>query len=230
MKIVVCSDIHGNVAALEAVLADIRETLAPDLICVAGDLVLSGPRPAEALALVRSIPGARFVKGNCDAYICDMADTAADVRFAREWLTPDDLAFLDALPLTEQVEAAPGHALLVCHANPRNLEDPIKPEAHESLVRPLLEGVAAEVVAFGHYHIPFVRTLEPWTLVDVASVGLPRDGDRRAVYAIVTFEGGRWSIEHRRVVYDWDAVARDFAEVGFPDAQRAAATLLRARY
>jgi hypothetical protein len=66
--------------------------------------------------------------------------------------------------------------------------------------------------------------------VDVASVGIPRDGDRRAAYAVISYAGGRWAAEHRRVMYDWDSVAADFAAVGFPGAERAAAGLLRARY
>jgi predicted phosphodiesterase len=230
MRIVVFSDIHGNVVALEAVLADIRAKGWPDALFIAGDLVLSGPRPAEALALLRSIPGARFVQGNCDEYVANLHDLAADVVFTRERMTADDLAFLGNLPLTDQIEVAPGHSLLVCHANPQNLEDPIKPDLHESIIRPLLHGVSAELIAFGHYHVPFVRELPPYTLVDISSVGIPLDGDQRSVYAVLTWEKGRWQIEHHRVTYDWDAVARDFATVDFPNAEWAISRLLNAKY
>ncbi len=228
MRIVVCSDVHGNVVALEAVLQDIRRRAAPDALIVAGDLALSGPRPAEALALLRSLDAA-FVMGNCDSYIVDREDDE-QVRFALERLSNEDLAFLADLPFSQRIEAAPGHELLVVHANPRNLEDAIKPDMAEPLVRPLLEGVAADVVAFGHYHVPFTRRLDPWTLVDVASVGMPRDGDRRAVYVTLTWDGAAWQVEHHRVPFDIEAVARDYRAVGFPDAERAAAALLRARY
>ena len=61
-----------------------------------------------------------------------------------------------------------------------------------------------------------------WTLVDVASAGMPRDGDQRAVYAVLTWEHGAWRIEHHRVRFDIEAVARDYAAVGYPDAQQAA--------
>lgn len=229
MRLAIFSDVHANVVALEAVLRDIRQA-APDALVIAGDLVLSGPRPAETLALLRSLRDAHFVMGNCDAYVVDPAEQAADVCFVRERLSSDDLAFLAGLPLTQSIEIASGRNLLVCHANPLNLEDPIKPELDESLVRPLFNDVTADLVAFGHYHVPFVRSLAPWTLVDVASVGIPRDGDRRAVWAMVAYERGSWSVEHRRVVYDWDAVAHDYTAVGFPNARHAAASLLRARY
>jgi hypothetical protein len=94
----------------------------------------------------------------------------------------------------------------------------------------MLLGVTAEVIAFGHYHVPFVRRLDQWTLLDVASVGMPRDGDQRGVYAVLDWEQGTWQIEHRRVAFDIQAVARDYAAVGYPDAAQAGRRLLKARY
>jgi predicted phosphodiesterase len=230
LRIVIFSDVHGNAVALEAVLADIRREAAPDALFVAGDLVLLGPRPAEALALLRSLDGARFVMGNTDKYLLDESDDAAEIAFARARLSSDDVAFIRGLPFEQRLEVAPGHELLVVHANPRDLEEPIKPGSAAALLRPLLAGVTAEVIAFGHYHVPFVRKLDRWTLVDVASVGMPRDGDRRAVYAVLTWDRSRWQIEHRRVPFDIEAVARDYVAVGFPGAEEAARRLLDARY
>jgi predicted phosphodiesterase len=229
MRIVICSDVHGNVVALEAVLQAIQQEEPYDALFVAGDLVLLGPRPAEALALLRSLD-ACFVMGNTDKYLLDYADDVEEVAFARQRLSSDDIAFVRNLPFEQRVEAAPGHELLIVHANPRNLEDAIKPESSAELIRPMLVGVDAEVVAFGHYHVPFTRQLDRWTLVDVASVGMPRDGDQRAVYAVLTWDGNVWRAEHRRVPFDIEAVARDYKAVGFPDAEHAAARLLRARY
>jgi predicted phosphodiesterase len=230
MRIVIFSDVHGNVVALEAVLAAIRSDAAPDALFVAGDLALIGPRPAEAMALLRSLDGARFVLGNTDEYLLNRSAAVAEVDFARKHLSADDIAFIRELPFSQKLEVAPGHELLVVHANPRDLEGPIKPDSADALIRPWFEGVSAEIVAFGHYHVPFVRQLGQWTLVDVASVGFPRDGDQRAVYAILTWEHGAWQIEHRRVPFDIEAVARDYAAVGFPNPAEAARQLLIARY
>ncbi len=230
MRIVLFSDIHGNVAALEAVLADIRREAAPDALFVAGDLALLGPRPTESLALLRSLDGARFVKGNTDQYLIDYSADEAAVAFAREQLSEEQIGFVRDLPFEQRLEAAPGHELLVVHANPRDLEGQIKPDSSDELIRPMLLGVSAEIIAFGHYHVPFVRKLDRWTLVDVASVGMPRDGDRRAVYAVLTWDRGAWRIEHRRVAFDIEAVARDYAAVGYPDAEQAARQLLKASY
>jgi len=229
VRIVIFSDVHGNVVALEAVLAAIRREAAPDALFVAGDLALIGPRPAEAMALLRALD-ARFVMGNTDEYLVDEPPGGAEVDWTRARLSADDMAFLRDLPFEQRLEAAPGHKLLVVHANPRDLEAPIKPGAADALIRPLLEGVTADVIAFGHYHVPFVRKLNQWTLVDVASVGFPRDGDQRGVYVTLTWERGAWQITHHRVPFDIEAVARDYTAVGYPDAQKAAEQLLRARY
>jgi predicted phosphodiesterase len=218
------------VVALEAVLAEIRREAAPDALFVAGDLVLLGPRPAEALALLRSIEGARFVKGNTDQYLIDDSDDEQEVAFARRLLSNDDIAFVRDLPFEQRLEVAPGHELLVVHANPRDLEGQIRLDSSDEMLRPMLLGVTSEVVAFGHYHVPFVRRLDDWTLVDVASVGLPRDGDQRAVYAVLDWEQGAWRVEHKRVAFDIQAVARDFAAVGYPGAAQAARRLLKASY
>jgi len=227
---VLFSDIHGNVVALEAVLAEIRRQAAPDALFVAGDLVLLGPRPAEALALLRSLDGARFVKGNTDQYLIDDADDEQEVAFARRQLSEDDITFVRDLPFEQRLEVAPGHELLVVHANPRDLEGQMRPDSSDEMLRPMLLGITSEVVAFGHYHVPFVRRLDDWTLIDVASVGMPSDGDQRAVYAVLDWELGGWQIEHRRVAFDIQAVARDYTAVGFPGAAQAARRLLKARY
>lgn len=230
MRIAIFSDVHGNLVALEAVLEAIRRDEAPDALFVAGDLVLLGPRPAESLALLRSLDGARFVMGNTDEYLINRADDVPEVDFARARLSADDMAFVAALPFEQRLEVAPGHELLVVHANPRDLEGVIKPGSADALIRPWFVDVTAEVVAFGHYHVPFVRQLDQWTLVDVASVGMPRDGDQRAVYAILSWDRGAWRVEHRRVPFDIEAVAHDYVDVGFPDAAHAARRLLAASY
>ncbi len=228
MRIVIFSDIHGNVVALEAVLADIRRNAAPDLIVVAGDLVADGPRPAEALALLRSIPGARFVMGNTDADTLQ-ADND-ELAFTRDRLSADDQQWLAALPFAQTVTAAPGHEVLIVHANPHNLHDALKPGMSPALIRPLMEGVTQDVVAFGHYHVPYIRELDGRLLVDVSSVGLPRDGLLRAVYVTLSFDGRAWQVAHHRIAFDAEAVARDYVAVGYPQAKRKAQRFLEAHY
>ena len=230
MRIAIFSDVHGNVVALEAVLAAIQLAAAPDALFIAGDLAMSGPRPAETLAWLRALKDARFVMGNTDRDLLDAQAGDADIDWTRGRLSDSDMTFLRSLPFEQRLKVAPGHELLVVHANPRDLDTPIKPDSDEEQLYPLIEGVTAEVIGFGHYHVPFVRRLKHWTLVDVASVGMPRDGDQRSVYTILTWDRGAWQIEHCRVAFDIEAVARDYAAVGYPDAQQAAERLVKARY
>jgi putative phosphoesterase len=228
MRVVIFSDIHGNAVALAAVLDHIRREAAPDAIVVAGDLVVDGPRPAEALALLRDLKGALFVMGNTDQ---DVLHQSGDIfEFTRSKLHADDLEWLGSLPFSQQITAAPGHDLLVVHVNPRNLRDALKPDLSPVLVRPLLEGVQQEVIAFGHFHVPYIRHLDNHVLVDVASVGLPRDGVLRAVYVTLTFDGRNWQVAHHRIAFDVEAVARDYEAVGYPGAQKQAKKFLKASY
>ncbi|MCU0491403.1 MAG: metallophosphatase family protein [Chloroflexaceae bacterium] len=228
MRIVIFSDVHGNAAALEAVLADVRRNAAPDLIIGAGDYASDGPRPAESLALLRGLGDARFVKGNMDEAVVHGGGEELD--FTRSKLGADDMRWLEELPFSQVVEAAPGQSLLVVHANPRDLHAPMRPNATPDSLRPLLQGVSQQLIAFGHVHIPYIRQLDDVTLVDVSSVGLPRDGLLRAVYVTLTFAGGAWQIAHHRISFDSEAVARDYEAVGYPKAKKMAQRLLAATY
>lgn len=228
MRIGLFSDIHGNVVALEAVLNYIRRDAAPDLLIVAGDLVALGPRPAESLALLRSLPHARFVIGNTDHDLMHEQDATA--QFTRSKLSAEELAWLANLPFSQEIEAAPGHSVLVVHANPYNLYDRMKPDASIALLRPLIHNIPQEIIAFGHYHVPYIRELDHHTLVDVASVGMPRDGLARAVYVTLTFDGHSWQIAHHRISFDIQAVAQDYTAVGYPHARQMAERLLSVSY
>ncbi len=231
MRIVCFSDIHGNAVALERVLAHIRRETAPDAWVVAGDLVASGPRPAEVVGLLRGLPASAtwFVCGNTDRYVLQEQDEAS--CFTRAQLGQPDLDWLEALPFSHTIAAPrPDHDVLIVHANPRNLYDALKPEHDPVIIRPLLHGTAQRTIVFGHYHVPYIREVDGYTLVDVASVGLPRDGLLRAVYAVLTFDGAAWQVAHHRISFDAERVARDYEAVGFPNARRMARKLLDAHY
>jgi len=228
MRVAILSDIHGNVVALEQVVHHLRREATPDVVVVAGDLVAFGPRPAETMELLRELQGALFLMGNTDE--CVVNDQDETSVFTRSKLREEDVRWLAELPFSHTIEAAPGHELLVVHANPKNMYDAIKPDHNPAIVRPLLQDVAQRTIAFGHYHVPFVREIDGYTLVDVASVGMPRDGVLRATYALLTFDGQTWQVAHHRITFDAAAVARDYEAVGFPEASALASKLLRARY
>ncbi len=205
MRVAILSDIHGNAVALDAVLADLAGRGPFDQVVVAGDLVWSGPRPREVIDRVLALRAAAVIRGNTDAFF-DAANGEAPEgkepgRFAAHlaWmlgqLGPERAAYLRSLPFSHLISPAPGNDLLVVHANPHDLDRAITRRASDAELDELLleEGQppAWRALAFGHVHTPFVRGWRDRLLVNVASVGLPMDGDRRAAYAILTWEPAR---------------------------------------
>lgn len=243
MQIAVFSDVHGNLAGLEAVLADIAAWEEGfDEVVFAGDLCVFGPRPDACVALLRDREAEIApIYGNTDKWISGLpllaqdADAEARLRWervsnivdwTREMLPPMDRAWLDSLPFHRRISPTvnPRHDLFIVHANPDNVDDVIYPDTklQEQLFGEVrqeddaLEGIIGDLVfsvlAFGHLHVPSVRRWHDVRLVNVASVSRPGDGDWRAKYAIFTWDGDRWAVEHRYVEYDREAEAAAYEE------------------
>jgi diadenosine tetraphosphatase ApaH/serine/threonine PP2A family protein phosphatase len=221
-------DIHGNQAALEAVLADARSAGAGEFM-LGGDYALFGPFPAETVAMIDELPDARLIRGNVDRWSAHPEQAPADplirdaIAACREALGDAAVVKLDGLP--EQLVIG---GMLYCHASPisdmRSFLPQPSPEDDE-----LLAGVAERSVVLGHTHLQFRRRrADGIELVNPGSVGMPLDGDPRAAYALVHDDG---SIEQRRAGYDNEAAAtatlERFGEVDW--ARRTADRLLRAR-
>ncbi len=244
MHIAVLSDLHGNLEALNAILADMAAQGPFDQIVVAGDLAWSGPWPAEVVDRVVAL-GAAVIQGNTDAFFAHAAEDVPpgkdEGRFAAQlaWqlaqLGAERAAWLAGLPFSHRIAPAPGHDLLVVHANPTDLERPITPNFTAADLDELLLGQDGaepdwEALAFGHVHVPFVRRWRDRLLVNVASAGLPMDGDQRAAYAIFTWDGMRWRVEHRRVYYAVPVVIHQMRTGGMPRGKHFAERLMTARY
>ncbi|MEW6046151.1 MAG: metallophosphoesterase family protein [Bacillota bacterium] len=220
MRVAIFSDVHGNVRALEAVLADMAGRA--DVAVCAGDVAWGGPFPERVIARLRQV-GFACVVGNTDLTV--VQDPAPDlpwIRWARSRLSDGDLAFLEHLPLQYRIEP-PGSkdALLVVHSTP---DDPARALPHytqeEGLER-LFGSAGAAVVVHGHDHWPSVAALHRVTVVGAGAVGLPFDGDPRACYAVMTYDPPTgWHAEHRRVAYDVEAAAAEAEQAGMPGAQR----------
>jgi diadenosine tetraphosphatase ApaH/serine/threonine PP2A family protein phosphatase len=191
-------DVHGNLPALDAVLADCPA----DRFLLGGDHLGFGAWPRETAARLDELD-AEWIRGNVDRWMVDAPD-APDamldvIERSRELAGEELCRRMAALPETTTHDAT-----LYCHASPLSDMDGFYAEAHESDVERLM-GVEAERVVFGHTHLQFARTgpgeIE---LVNPGSVGIPLDGDRRAAYAVLHDDG---SIELRRAEYDWQASA-----------------------
>ncbi|HEY0613499.1 MAG TPA: metallophosphoesterase family protein, partial [Candidatus Elarobacter sp.] len=206
MRIAILSDIHGNAHALERCLEDLESRGGADVVVAAGDLCLDGPKPKLVLKRLRAI-GARCLRGNTDRMIAEGSAAQADpedargVDWARAKIGGEWTRRLGELPAT--LAFGDGEdGLLVCHANPQNDDEHVWPDAYDDTLEGLFGGVPQRTIAFGHLHLPYVRAWHGRLLVNVASAGLPKDGDPHAHYAILTQRSGGWEVQSRRVPFD----------------------------
>lgn len=233
MRIAVLSDIHGNLLSLDACLADLQAQGGADTIVGAGDLCMDGPKPKRVLQRLTDI-GAQCVRGNTDRmlssdYTPDSETEKKQLAWYRSELGEKWTAWLRDLPFELRFGDAENQ-LLVVHANPLNDDEHIWPDADDATLERLLGAETAQTLAFGHLHLPYVRTWRGRLLVNVSSAGLPKDGDPRASYAIFTQRPGGWQVKHRRVSFDVKKVATQITDAGVPDAVELISVLRRHRY
>ena len=234
MRIAVVSDIHGNLTALEAVIADLR-TGAPDLVVHGGDLC-SGSRSADVVDRIRDLgwPGVfgnaeemLWVDGKADDYLVSVGldsmrpIVAEQMAFTLADLGSERLEWLRRLPLRWAAED-----LAVVHATPENAWSIVAADARDETLIQSYAPLASPRVVFGHIHQPFVRELPGFLLANSGCLSLSYDGDPRAAYALVDPDG----IEIRRVEYDLEREARALVSSGFPHAAWMAEMLRTAKY
>ena len=195
-------DVHGNLPALEAVLADAR-TAGAQRFLLGGDYALFGPFQAESVAALRELGEATWIRGNVDRWAGNPGDLPDDDVLARavagcRGVLGDELA--DELgELPEQVVI---DGTRYCHASPVSDMRSFLPEPAAD-DEEMLAGASERRVVFGHTHLQFRRSGPGGVeLLNPGSVGLPLDGDPRSAYALAHDDG---SIEHRRVDYDREA-------------------------
>jgi predicted phosphodiesterase len=209
MRVAILADIHGNLPACEAVLEDIAR-VAPDYIVAAGDLALRGAHPKETVELLFDRCNA-VLMGNTDCYLAgnylggayrerDHWKTEL-LEWTRDQLGGEWLQKLSALPFSVRYAPRRGQDLFVCHANPRNLEDSLDPTLDENALRRFFQHLDAAACAFGHLHFPYRRRVGRLLIADVASAGIPRDGDLRPAYGVFTYTPKGWRVQIRRVRY-----------------------------
>jgi putative phosphoesterase len=234
VRIAVFSDVHGNVRGLDACLDDLAQQGGADEIVAAGDLCLDGPRPLDVLKRLEKV-GAHCVRGNTDRMIgeyeacIDDEEEAEGVAWQREHIGEEWARRLRDLPFSLRFGEG-ADALLVVHANPQTDDAHLWPDADDATLERAFAGVEERTLAFGHLHLPYVRVWRDRTLVNVASAGLPKDGDPRACYAIFTRRPGGWEVKHRRVAFDVEKVVREIEKSGMPRRKRRIAVLRRHRY
>jgi putative phosphoesterase len=243
-RIAVLSDVHGNLLALEAVRKALKKEK-PDVVLVAGDLVMNGPEPAATLNAIREMEGegAIVVQGNTDVAVAD-ADYAAafpwlleygipdSMRAAAEWahdaLDDEHLAWLRRLPAERRVRIG-DDLVLVTHASPGSQTQGFDQNLDPSTITERMSRTDARVICCGHTHIPEVREFGWKVIVNAGSAGYVFDGDPTASFALVTInaatdqDGTTVSAEIKRAEFDVLAVSNAISARGLPgDVYRAA--------
>lgn len=207
MTLAILYDVHGNLPALEAVLAD-ADSAGVERYLLGGDYAVFGAWPLETVERLRGLD-ARWIRGNVDRWLEDAHDAPDAVLPAvarcRELLGAEVACELAALP----PDVSAGDALYV-HASPLSDMRSFLPEAAEA-DEELVAGATPHRLVFGHTHLAFRRPGPNGVeLVNPGSVGIPLDGDRRAAYAVAGDDG---RLELRRVAYDHAASARAVRDV-----------------
>ena len=199
-------DVHGNLPALDAVLAEVGDAL----IVFGGDLA-SGPLPAETLDRIMELE-ALSIRGNADRELIGEATGGLSDLWAQAQLEERHKAFLAGLPEQIEVEVDRVGRVLFCHGSPRGDEEMILRTTPDGWLREMLEGVDADVVVCGHTHMQFDRRVDRWRVVNAGSVGLPYGA-----------AGANWlalgpDVEHRRTPYDAEAFAARVETLDWPKA------------
>jgi predicted phosphodiesterase len=199
-RIAVLSDVHGNVAALEAV-RQAAKAAKPDATLVCGDLVFNGPEPGATVDLVRELEaaGALVTQGNTDIAVADFDFGAAfpwfsdgvpdSYRAAADWaheqLSDDQLDWLRRLPAERRIWLDET-LVLACHASPGSQTQGFDQALDPGVTYERVARTDARVICCGHTHVPEVRDLGWKVIVNAGSAGYVFDGDPTATWALVT--------------------------------------------
>jgi predicted phosphodiesterase len=237
MRTAILSDVHGNLTALEAVVADIQRR-APDRVLHGGDLVLMGAQPAEVVDRIRELgwPG---VIGNTDELLWKPEEQARQEGLAPKLKTHLKLMFGDYAPATIELlgeervawlrglpSVARSNGLSLVHAAPGDLWRAPMPSTEDAELSLTYGSLGAEMAVYGHIHRPFIRALDEMTVANCGSVGMPWDGDPRASYLLVDDAQARLV----RVDYDIVREAAAMRSSGYPDAVRLVEMRRRAEF
>lgn len=218
MKLAIVSDVHGNLAALEAVLEDLGD-VKPDQVAHGGDLVFNGPHPAECLDLIRE-RGWLGIVGNTDQALWTLPESLSEntirvfgviAAATRDMLGAERVAWLKTLPL----EWRDGDRVALVHAVPGDTWKVVQPDASDADMREVYGPLGARLAVYCHIHRPYVRNLGDFTLANSGSVGMPFDGDRRSSYLLI--EDGQPAI--RRVAYDVERHIANLERSDYPTSR-----------
>lgn len=223
MRVAALYDIHGNLPALEAVLADVRRA-GVELVVVGGD-VLPGPMPRECLEVLQglSLP-VHYLRGNGDRVVLSVArgempdEVPAAFQEVVRWnaaqLTPAQCSAIAEWPMTIRHRVPGVGDVLFCHATPRSDIETITRRTDESKLANAIDAVQASLVVCGHTHMPYERTVGSVRVVNAGSVGMPFGAP--GAYWLLLHD----AVELRCTSYDLIAAAERIAATAYPQARQ----------
>jgi putative phosphoesterase len=236
MRVGIVSDVHGNLRAFEAVLADLRH-VAPDLVVHGGDLAYGGAHPAEIIDQIRALgwPG---VRGNTDEMLWSPKSLSAFAAKTPQ-LGPLLARIQAAIPPTvasigeerlRWLEGFPeryrGEGFTLVHASPGDLWRAPMHNASDEELRSTYAPLNSAIVVYGHIHRSYVRQVGKMTVANSGSVSQSYDGDRRASYLVIEDD----HVNIRRVEYEVESEAQDLLRSGLPNAEWISRILLAGHY
>ena len=229
-QIAIFSDMHGNSAATEAVLSELHAERPDEMICL-GDLVGYGARPNEVIDLIRGweIPtvmgnyddGVGFDRDACGCAYRSEAERAsgqASLMWTRAVVDEDRKAYLRTL-VPELRREIHGVRIRFVHGSPRRMNEYLFEDRDPASLERIAKGADADVLVFGHTHIPWSRDVSGVRFVNTGSVGKPKDGDPRAAWVLLSISpAGEIRVATRRVDYDITSMTTAIRETqGLPD-------------
>lgn len=226
MKILLLADIHGNLPALQAVLASTAAAACAEAWCL-GDIVGYGPFPNECARLVAQ-KASRVIFGNHDIKAVSakkVAQLAAQHKeaykvFIFTWthraLLPETVAYIKSLPGQRHFTLA-GRSIVLLHGSPEGVDDGLSVYTPDGRLASLAAKAKADIILVGHTHEAFSRNAGASVFINPGSVGRPFDGDARASFAVLDIDAQGVRVKQHRAAYDHAGVVDEMKRQDFPD-------------
>lgn len=231
-KIAIFSDIHANLPAMEAVHTSIKSSSFDKIYCL-GDIGGYASQPNEVQELIMSMhcptvlgnydEGVGFNRDDCGCHYVkpfDIEMSNVSFLWTREHTSDQNKGWLRSLPREIRLEVE-GKRLLLCHGSPRDTTEYLFENRSDGYLKQFTsEGKAdaqADIIVFGHTHVPFHRNVEGVDFVNTGSVGRPKDGNPQAGYCVLTIDGDSVTTEQIRVSYDVELACARLIEAGLPE-------------
>lgn len=215
MKIALISDIHSNLYALKATLADIKERKIDDIYCL-GDIIGYHSFPNEVIELLKK-EKVTIIKGNHDKDISEQLYSDKDSDFIKKWtyeqLTKENLDFIKQLPEELDIELK-GHKISLYHGSPESLTEYL--HEHSENAQRTMDAFEGDILGCAHTHFPYIKEYENNTIINTGSVGKPKIGRPNASYVMLELTDNHINTSIIEVEYDFESAATDLETKNLP--------------